>query len=546
MLRLFAYKKIIIFLFAFLAVISIFLLGSLKFSFDFSQFFPEGDDDLLFYQEFIKDFGTDDNFLLVAIENDSTVFNQDFLKRFHQFSLAAKKLPKVKNAVSLTTLSYPLKTSFGYTKLPIIHLDEPKRYEEDWEKIKKSELYLNSLISNDAKSLVVTLITEDELNYKESVHLLEAVDLQLNKNELVNAHIIGRASFYQAIVNMEKREFIITSLAAFLLITIMLFVVYRDIRITLISLGSVVVGILIFLGILSISGNELNLIALFYPLLLVIVGTSDVIHIMDGYLREIKKGITKQQAITITLKGVGVSTLLTSLTTAAGFASLLFSKLKFIRDFGLNSAIIGGNDHVHNSNICLPTACSSYLTLKIAVRKLINPEYADRYLKRVNTFTKKSPRLILLASLIVLIVLCYGVSLINTNYQFRSSLPQGTKIAEDFDFFQNKYSGFRPIEVAVITKDEALITDYVIVKEIERVSHEMLNSQYIRSVQSVNVLYKTLNKAHNLNKDEFYRLPNDEKEFEFQKKSSQKFIGRGLNTFVSSSLKKGEDDRQSA
>jgi len=61
MLKLFSLKKIIIVLFIILGVASCFLLFNLKFSFDFSQFFPEGDEDLEFYQEFIKDFGTDDN-----------------------------------------------------------------------------------------------------------------------------------------------------------------------------------------------------------------------------------------------------------------------------------------------------------------------------------------------------------------------------------------------------------------------------------------------------------------------------------------------------
>ncbi|MBT8186012.1 MAG: MMPL family transporter, partial [Eudoraea sp.] len=339
MLRIFAYKKYIIVFFALLTIGSLYLLGNLRFSFDFSQFFPEADDDLTFYQEFMKDFGADDNFLLIAVEKDSSIFDRDFLSRVHQFTLGSRALNNVKSAQSLTTLSYPLKTTFGYIKLPVIHLNEPEKYESDWAKIQKSELYLNSLIAEDARSMVIVLITKDELNYDESVALLQATATLLENNGLKRSHIIGRASFYQAIVDMEKREFILTSLVAFLLITLVLFLVYRDLRIVLITLLSVIVGIMLFMGLLSLNGKDLNLLALFYPLLLVIVGTSDVIHIMDAYLRELKHGRTKQIALRTTLKGVGLSTLLTSLTTAAGFASLLFSKLRFIKDFGLFSAL---------------------------------------------------------------------------------------------------------------------------------------------------------------------------------------------------------------
>lgn len=100
----------IIAVFILLGALSVLAFGNLKFSFDFSQFFPEGDEDLVFYRQFIEEFDTDDNFLLVAVTNDATVFEKDFLDRFHKRSDEAEKLPYVTSSQSLTTLSYPLKT----------------------------------------------------------------------------------------------------------------------------------------------------------------------------------------------------------------------------------------------------------------------------------------------------------------------------------------------------------------------------------------------------------------------------------------------------
>ncbi len=537
MTRIFAYKKVIVFLFIVLALISTLLLRNLRFSFDFSQFFPEGDEDLEFYQEFSKDFGSDDNFLLIAVKNKNSVFEKDFLERFHQFSLASKKLPFVQKAESLTTLSYPLKTSFGYTKLPIIHIDAPDSYNGDWEKLKRSELYLNSMIDSTARSLVVALVTKEELNYKESVKLLRELDLQLKKYNLRDSHIIGRASFYQAIVSMQKREFSLTASVAFILIALVLFVVYRSARVVLISLVSVVAGIIIFMGTLALLDNELNLLALFYPLLLVIVGTSDVIHILDGYLREIKAGSTRIEAIDTTLKGVGISTLLTSLTTAAGFASLLFSKLEFIRDFGIYAAL--GVLIMYITVIFFTGCLLLFFNLKDMKTKADSWGMWDSYLLRINTFTRNKPHLILGISLLFFICLSVGVGLINTNYQFRESLPKGSKIANDFDFFQKNYSGFRPLEVAVIAEKNARVTDFKVAREIEKVTRKMRTSQYIRSVQSINMLHKSLNKANNLNRDSFYSLPETEEVFESQRKEARKFLGRGLQAYVNPSGTKG-------
>ncbi|MFT5736722.1 MAG: putative RND superfamily exporter protein [Maribacter sp.] len=67
-------RKISIILFLVLSILPITVVPNLKFSFDFSQFFPEKDSDLIFYNAFVAEFGTDDNFLLVAVENDTGVF----------------------------------------------------------------------------------------------------------------------------------------------------------------------------------------------------------------------------------------------------------------------------------------------------------------------------------------------------------------------------------------------------------------------------------------------------------------------------------------
>jgi len=103
------YKKYIIAAFLLATPICLYQIYHLKFAFDFERFFPEGDPDLDFFYEFIEDFETDDNFLMIALPNEPTVFDQEFLERQHQFTLAARNLPYVKKSQSLTTMDYPVK-----------------------------------------------------------------------------------------------------------------------------------------------------------------------------------------------------------------------------------------------------------------------------------------------------------------------------------------------------------------------------------------------------------------------------------------------------
>ncbi len=530
MLKLFALKKTIIGFFIILGIASGFLLFNLKFSFDFSQFFPEGDEDLEFYQEFIKDFGTDDNFLLVAVEREGSVFNTDFLNEFHQISIDSKDFPYVTENQSITTLFYPLKSAVGYTRIPIINRKDSTKFAKNWKKIQEDDLFINSLIDENATSLVLALETEDGIDYKQSTELLSAVRNRLEKAGFKKYHLLGRAFFYEALIDMQKRELIVTTIASSLLIFLILFLVYRRIVVIALSLASIFLALLIFMGILSLLGIELTVLAAFYPILLLIVGTSDVIHIMDDYLGKIGNGVEKEKAMQLTLKHVGISTLLTSVTTAIGFASLLTSKSTSVSGFGLNSAI--GVVTAFVTVVFFTCALLLIIDKKYLLPKNVNSNRWTNRLLSINSFTKKFPRPILLGSLIFGVFCVLGMNKINTNYQIKNSFPVNSAIANDFEFFQQNYAGFRPLEVAVITEGTNKITDFEVAQEIEKVVQKMKSFPEIRNVQSVNAFYKGFHKANNLNKSGYFVLPETEAEFENYSKEAKKLARRQFGKFV--------------
>ena len=89
------HRILIIISFTILTILSIFFAFRLKFEFSFDQFFPKGDPDLAFFQEFTKEFETDINFLLIGVENKDGVFDQKFLEDFHDLTLACRDLPHI-------------------------------------------------------------------------------------------------------------------------------------------------------------------------------------------------------------------------------------------------------------------------------------------------------------------------------------------------------------------------------------------------------------------------------------------------------------------
>jgi predicted RND superfamily exporter protein len=160
-------------------------------------------------------------------------------------------------------------------------------------------------------------------------------------------------------------------------------------------------------------------------------------------------------------------------------------------------------------------------------------------LSHINRFTQRNSKAILLGSLFFIVCCSVGVAKINTNYQFKESLPKGSPLAIDFQFFQENYTGFRPLEIAILAKKGHKVTDLVVAKEIEKIEDLIIANRSIGNVQSVNTFSKVINKAHHLNKQEFYVIPKDEKTYKKYQIEAKRLARRQLARYVDSSETKG-------
>ncbi|MBR9922010.1 MAG: MMPL family transporter [Bacteroidetes bacterium] len=529
--------RIIIFsLFTLLAAGSTYYSLQLKFNFDFEQFFPHGDPDLEFFQQFIEDFESDDNFMLVAVERSEGVFDSAFLADFHDLTLAAKDLEYITESQSLTKVSYPLRTPFGITSIPAIHLDDPSRYESDKEKIMADERFAYNLISPDATSLVVFLKTVENIKLDEADAIMNSLDSLLQTYTFEDYHFLGRAYFQKELVAMQKREIMVSAIVAGILVTLVMFFLFRRPIGIAIALSSVGLGMLLFMGFLGVTGRELNAMAALYPVLMIIVGTSDVIHIMSKYIDELRKGLSRKEAIWITIREIGLATLLTSITTSVGFLSLVTSRVYPIRDFGLNAAI--GVMVAYFTVILFTTVVLSMFDVPQLIKLGRGQAFWEKSMGRMHRFVKGNGRKIVWGGVVVLLLSFWGISMITTNYSLIHNLPQGRKITEDFRFFEEKFTGFRPMDIAVFAQGEYEATDYEVVQAIDTVEQYLRSFDEIRAISSITSLYKSINKAYNRNRQSAYVLPEDRATFEQYQRQADRFPSGSANVLLSRDGKK--------
>jgi predicted RND superfamily exporter protein len=530
------YRLIAVIGFLILGGISAYYTTNLKFSFDFEQFFPEGDEDLAFFRDFIEEFESDDNFLLIAIRRENGVFEQAFLEQFHDFTLATRAVPHVLESQSLTKFAYPVRTPFTFTTIPAIHIDQPARYEKDKARILNDDRFVHNLISEDATTLVVLLKTINSIQLDEARELMLALDQLLETYDFEEYHYLGRAYFQKELVDMQKREITVSAVVSAILVSIVMFFIFRRPIGIAVSLFSIGLGMLLFLGFLGATGRELNAMAALYPVLMIIVGTSDVIHIMSKYVDELRKGFPRDKAIVTAIKEIGLATLLTSITTAIGFASLLTSRVGPIRDFGVNAAI--GVLIAYITVIIFTTSVISWFKTDQIIKLGRGQAFWEQSMEWAYEFSKKHPTRILIGGALVLVLSAWGISRITTNYGIINNMPKGKKITEDFQFFEAFLTGFRPFEFAVYAKDGYKANDYEVVREIDKVEQHLAEYDPIKAVTSVTAIYKSINQMMRNNNPEAYKMPEDKKSFDRYHTMASRIPKLSANILVSKDEKK--------
>ncbi len=528
--------RLILITFAILCATSVYFVFQLKFTFSLDQFFPEGDEELEFYQNFVEEFESDINFLLVAVENEEGVFDSTFLSNFHDFTLACRDLPHITQVQSLTTMTYPLKTPFGIMGIPVIHLDEPNKYNRDREKALKDVRFRNTLISDNGNALVVAMKTIDMVGLEESKALIEGLQETVSKYNFDNYYVLGPPYLQKEMVRMQKREITVSALVSGILVSLVMFWLFRRKWGVIVALVSIGVGMLLFVGLLGAWGRPLNAMAALYPVLMIIVGTSDVIHIMSKYIDELRKGHPKKEAIRTTVREIGLATLLTSVTTAIGFASLMTSRIGPIGDFGLNAAI--GVVIAYLTVITFTIALLSFFHTNQLIKLGRGQAFWEKLMQGAYTATLEKKGTIITAALAVLLLCFLGISQISTNYTITQNLPRGEKVSSDFLYFEETFAGFRPMEIAIFTKGDYQADDFAVVKEVDKIEQFLYTFPDIRSINSISTVYKSINQMSHGNQSDWYRLPEKTATYKKYKRFAKKIPDDATGIMISKDRKK--------
>jgi hypothetical protein len=276
---------------------------------------------------------------------------------------------------------------------------------------------------------------------------------------------------------------------------------------------AVLLSLVWILGLMGAMGQHINLISNLMIPIMFVVGTSDVIHLTTKYLNELRAGKSRQEAMSLTLKEIGIAIFLTSVTTAIGFASLLVSKVPPIQSFGLFAAI-GVMFTFLISIILLPSALlrlPSGLFLKSEA--LENNPIWERMMMRVYLLTARRGRLIAWIFGGVLLLCGLFIFRIPTDTYLIEDIGKNDPIRKSMEFFEEKSYGLRPFELGIHVLPEGKeIMDRDVLLELDRIETWLSEQAKFSPFLSPAALVRETNYLYNYGRDRYRKIPDTQSE----------------------------------
>ncbi len=418
-------------------------IPNLKIDFSIEHLFSQNDPNVEKYFSFRDTFGREDN-VITLIYKPHNVYDKNLYIELEELAYQIESLNGVENIASIFTLS-DIDENAWLGNL----YDDSGKWTKEYVDQKLKYIQLDpslgaKVLSKDLKygSMIVTL-KDDANNHKNRTALLEEIK-GLTTDQFSDWTFSGVSVLRSEYVRYMLRDnFLFLPPIAFLLISILTFV-FRNWIYVLLPMLTVLITVIWLLGIMGLSGLEINIMTYIVPTLLFIIGIGDAIHIQARFRENfLIDTSTPKKAMLQTISQMSRVIFLTSITTSIGFLALMTTSIKIVQEFGLEISI-GVMIAWLVSILVVPSG--------ILLSKNFYVEKNDIFLPLLSWLSNSipnNPRLFILIPSLIVILCTYKIKDISTNSSLMEDLRPKNKLYQDLKLTEKYFGGVLPFEVLI-------------------------------------------------------------------------------------------------
>lgn len=413
-------------------------------------------------------FGLEDPAIVVfAQEPGVSAFNEETLSAIDRFTDEVDYIEGVEpGVISLGSEKAILATATGDLEAPEIIDPYALDPQGSLELYRQMPALARTLVSENEDALLAIVPVTDPNRAEAVTAAIEELAREVAP-EGVEVHLSGVATMNSRLAEHIARDTLIFLPAAFITIAIFLLLALRRVQAILGPFLVVIGSALSAVGAIGLIGSKYFLITTALPVVVMAIAVADSIHLTLAYQRARSQSPvgTRKEAMASALEKVSLPIILTSVTTALGFAGLaLGSPMRPIADFGLVAGI-GVMVACLLSLTVLPLIQMPLADLPPAVSRAPRLEAV---LARIATWSATRPAAALALSLAVVAGAFIAASQVDFDYERRNYFTAGDDVLLADDVLAERFSGGNILDVIIDSgEDEALLTADAVRKIVE-------------------------------------------------------------------------------
>lgn len=452
----------------------------------------ENDPELIIYREIAARYESSSLMVLTFTPHDSEIFTTNGLKRLRRLREEIKSAPHVDSVITL--LDVPL---FRNPPVPLAKVSDNIRTLDDPEtdivmaksELLASEAYKQQLISNDGKTALLAIMVASSPELEEvrdrrtqcQLAIDKGIDVQKNRAEYnsltprlrelqknSNNNIRAMISGLRAIVKPWQSEgtlylggglmvsddmlsFIrsdlkIFGIAVFIAIALILTYLFRSLRWVLAAVLCCAYSTIVMVGILGLFEWPVTVISSNFISLLLIMNMSLVIHLVVQYreLAGLHPDMCLADLVSETVARKWTPSLFTTLTTIAGFGSLVLCDIKPVKDFGLmmSLALVVS---IMTSFVLFPSLLMLFKKEDPGKTRAV----ASSLIRQAAFVAEKRGRWIWLSTLLVVVFVVFGIARLTVENSFVNHFKKSSEIYRGMVFIDRQLGGTTPLDILI-------------------------------------------------------------------------------------------------
>ncbi len=489
--------------------------SKVEMSYEFSRTVPLNDPDMVYFQEFKKQFGEDGNMMAIGVK-DSSLYTLESFQKFREFSIKLKEIEGVGEVLSLPLLKIIEKDTanakFKLTSLFPERIASQQELDSLLAIARGQKFYMGQLVNvENGATMILAPMKKEYANSAKRMDVTNSLvqyGTEFTEQTGIQIHYAGLPFVRSVMASQVRKELSFFLYLSAIVTGVIMLLFFRSIRAVIFSMVMIGVVVVWTIGTIKLLGYKISLLSGLIPPVIVTIGITNAIYLLNKYHLEFVKSRSKMTAIQVVMSKMGLATFLTNLTVAIGFLTLLYTDISVLREFG----IVAGINIIALfvvSLVMIPGILSWMPEPTEKHLRHLDFKILGGFVKFIDVIVLKHRGAIYLTTLAITAFAVFGMTKLYSVSYMVDDIPEESQVKKDLKFLEENFTGVMPLEIEIDlqTKRKKPLQNLKVVKAIEGFENSLDSISVTSRPISILSFIKASRQAYYNNNPDWYGLP---------------------------------------